>query len=114
MKTKLFTQSLKTGAITLTSNVTTVTANATRISRLEAVPGHEAENPPSLYIDLTVQQPVKLHDVLEATEEVDLILNLEDAVELGLLMVAMGLEHKTDAEVTATLARLSQLIADYR
>lgn len=114
MKTKLYTQALKTGAITLTSNVTTVTANATRMSRVEAVPGHEMESPSSIYIDLTVQQPVKLHDVLEATEEVDLILNLEDAVELGLLMVAMGMEQKTDTEVTATLARLSQLISDYR
>jgi hypothetical protein len=51
---------------------------------------------------------------LEATEEVDLILNLEDAVELGLLMVAMGMEHKTDDDIAKILSRLSELIAEYR
>lgn len=66
------------------------------------------------YIDFIVQHPSKLHDVLEATEEVDLILNLEDAVELGLLMVAMGMEHKTDDDIAKILSRLSELIAEYR
>jgi cell shape-determining protein MreC len=64
MKTKLFTRNLKTGDITVTSNVTSVTVNGTRISRVEEIPGHERESPSAIYIDLTVQQPVKLHDVL--------------------------------------------------
>jgi hypothetical protein len=114
MGTKLFTRKIKTGDITLMSNVTSVTVNGTRISRVEEIPEHERESPSAIYIDLTVQQPVKLHDVLEATEEVDLILNLEDAVELGLLMVAMGMEHKTDDEIKTIMSQLSQLIAEYR
>jgi hypothetical protein len=114
MGTKLFTRDIKTGDITLTSNVTSVVANATRISLVEEVPGHERESPSAIYIDLTIQHPIKLHDVLEATEEVDLSLNLEDAVELGLLMVAMGMEHKTDDDITSVMSRLSQLIAEYR
>ena len=114
MKTKLFTQELKTSDITVTSNVTSVTVNGTRISRVEEIPGQERENPSSIYIDFTVEHPIKLHDVLEATEEVDLILNLEDAVELGLLMVAMGMEHKTDDDIAAIMSRLSKLIAEYR
>lgn len=114
MNKQLFTRNIKTGDITVTSNVTSITANATRISRVEEIPGHERESPSAIYIDLTVQQPVKLHDVLEATEEVDLILNLEDAVELGLLIVAMGMEHKTDLQVATIMSQLSQLIAEYR
>ncbi len=114
MKTKLFTRDITTGDITVTSNVTSVMANGTRISRVEEVPGHEKDCPSAIYIDLRIQHPVKLHDVLEATEEVDLSLNLGDAVELGLLMVAMGMEHKTDDDVVAVMSRLSKLIAEYR
>jgi hypothetical protein len=114
MKTKLFTQELNTGDITVISNLNSVMANGTRISRVEEVQGHAKESPSAIYIDLTVKQPAKLHDVLEATEEVDLVLSLEDSVELGLLMVAMGMEHKTDENIAETMSRLSQLIAEYR
>ncbi|MEA5477901.1 hypothetical protein VB774_09745 [Pseudanabaena galeata UHCC 0370] len=114
MKTKLFTQELNTGDITVISNLTSVTANCTRISRVEEVQDHEQESPSAIYIDLTIKQSAKLHDVLEATEEVDLVMSLEDSVELGLLMVAMGMEHKTDENIAATMSRLSQLIAEYR
>lgn len=114
MQTKLFTQNLKTGDITVMSNVTSVTVNGTRISRVEEIPGHERENPSAIYIDLAVQHPTKMHDVLESTEEVDMIFNLDDAVELGLLMVAMGMEHKTDNDIAKILSRLSKLIAEYR
>jgi hypothetical protein len=114
MTTKLFTRNIKTGDITVMSNVTSVTVNGTRISRVEEIPGHERENPSAIYIDFIVQHPSKLHDVLEATEEVDLILNLEDAVELGLLMAAMGMEHKSDDDIAGMMSRLSELIAEYR
>lgn len=114
MKTKLFTRSIKTGDITLSSNLTSITVNGARISRVEEVSGHEQESPSTIYVDFMVQQPTELHDVLEATEEVDLVLNLEDAIEIGLLMVALGMEHKTDSEVTAVMSRLAGLIAEYR
>jgi hypothetical protein len=114
MKTRLFSRNIKTGDITAMSNLTSVTVNGTRISRVEEITGHERENPSAIYIDFAVQHPTKMHDVLEATEEVDLIFNLDDAVELGLLMVAMGMEHKTDDDITKILSRLSKLIAEYR
>lgn len=114
METKLFTRRLQTGDMTLSSNLTSITVNGARISRVEEVPGQEKENPSTIYIDLMVQKPVEQPDILEATEEVDLVLNLEDAVELGLLMVAMGMEHKTDDDVAKVMSRLSGLIAEYR
>ncbi len=114
MKSKLVTRSIKTGDITLTSNLTSITVNGARVSRVEEIPGHEKENPSTIYIDLMVQEPDRFHDVLEAAKEVDLVLNLEDAVELGILMVALGMEHKTSAEVAEVMNRLSKLISEYR
>lgn len=114
MKPKLLTQPIRTGNITLSSNLTSITVNGARISRVEEIVGQEKENPSTIYLDLMVSEPTKQSDILEATEEVDLVLNLEDAVELGLRMVALGMEHKTDDEVSEVMARLSQLIAEYR
>lgn len=114
LKNKLFTRPLKTSDITISSNVTSIRANVIHISRVEEIAGHEKENPSAIHLDLKVEHPVKFHDVLEATEEMEMILNLEDAVELGLLMVAMGMEHKTPEEVSAAMSRLSQLIEEYR
>lgn len=120
MKTKLLTQRIKTGDITLTSNLTSITVNGVRMSRVEEIAGHEQEAPSTIYLDLMVQSPpprsdiLPTPDVLEATEEVDLVLNLEDAVELGMFLVAMGMEHRTDEDVKTVMARLSDMIAEYR
>ena len=114
MTNKLFTKEITTGDITLTSNVTSVTARANRISRVEEKQDDPRKNPAAIYVDLTVDHPEKFHYVLEATEAVDLALGLNDAVEMGLLMVAMGLEHKTDAQIKQVLDRLADLIEQYR
>lgn len=114
MKTPLCTRTIKTGDITLESDRTSITVNGARISRVEEIPGREKENPSTIYLDLVVREPVETGDGLEGSEEVDLVFKLEDAVELGLLMVALGMEHKTDDEVAAVMSRLSNLIAEYR
>jgi hypothetical protein len=112
MKTKqLLTQDLKTGDITIMSNVTSVTVTGTRIARVEEIPGHEPEMPSAVHVDFQVKQPSHLSAVLEGTEDLGLILQLEDAVELGVLLIAMGMEHKTADETAAVMARLSTLIA---
>ncbi len=114
MKPKLFTRSIKTSDITVSSNLTSITVNGARISRVEEIPGQEQANPSTIYVDLMVKTPTPTHDVLEGTQEVDLVLNLDDAVELGLLLVALGMEHKTDQEIAQLESRLTQMIADYR
>lgn len=112
MKTKLLTQDIQTGDITVMSNVTSFTVRGTKVSRVEEIPGHEQESPSSIHVDFTVQPPGHLPAAPEATQELGLILNLEDGVELGLLLVALGLEHKTPDEVASIIARLKQMIQD--
>lgn len=115
MKTKqLLTQKIKTGDITVVSNVTSVNAVGTTIARVEEIPGHERESPSAIHVDFEVKQPSHLPAVLEDTEALCLILQLEDAVEIGLLLVAMGAEHKTPTEIEQLTTRLSQLIANFK
>lgn len=113
MNTKLRTQSLETGTIAVMSNVSSVNVVGTKVSRVEEVPGHEAENPSTIHVDFKVQNPRHLETVLESAEELGMILNLEDAVELGLLLVAMGLEHKTPDDIAAVMSRLSKLVKEF-
>lgn len=54
MTNKLFTTEITTGDITLTSNVTSVTARANRISRVEEKRDDPRKNPAAIYIDLSV------------------------------------------------------------
>jgi hypothetical protein len=114
MKTPLCTRTIQTGDIKLESNRDSIIVNGVRISRLEEIPGQEKENPSTIYLDFLVRNPIERDDTWEASEEVDLVFNMEDAIELGLLMVGLGMEHKTDDEVEATISRLSNLIAQYR
>ncbi|WP_227500080.1 hypothetical protein [Synechococcus sp. PCC 7335] len=107
---QLLTQALKTGDITVISNVTSVTAVGTKVARVEEIAGHEQESPSAVHVDFKVKQPSHLPAVLEDTESLGLILQLEDAVELGLLLVAMGMEHKSPDEIEKLTARLSNLI----
>ena len=115
MKTKqLLTQELKTGDITVISNVTSVRVVGTKIARVEEIPGHELESPSAVHVDFEVKQPSRLAAVLEGTENLGLILQLDDAIELGKLLLAMGMEHKTPDEVAAIMDRLSQQIEDFQ
>lgn len=115
MKTKqLLTQDLKTGDITIMSNVTSVTATCTKVARVEEMPGQEQENPSAIHVDFQVKQPSHFHTVLEDTETLGLILGLGDAVELGLLLVAMGMEHKTPDEAAALMTRLSKMMSEFQ
>ena len=104
------TQELKTGDITVMSNVTSVTAICNRISRLETI---KEEEPKAIHVDFTVK-PRKEHllSILEETEQLGLILTLDDAIELGLLLVALGLEDKSSQEVEAIFERLFKLASE--
>lgn len=110
MKVTSTSHEIKTSDITILSNLTSVTANVNRISRLEAVKGKEATDPAMIHVDFKVK-PHKEHlpSVLGETEELDLVLNLDDAVEIGLLLVAMGLEDKSELEVDEVFKRLFEL-----
>ena len=50
-----------------------------------------------------MQNPQKLASILDATDELGFILRPEDAIEVGLSLVAMGMQGKTPEEITAAL-----------
>ena len=104
---------LETGDIEVMSNLTDITANVHRISRLEAARGRETESPAKVYLDLKVKpHPEHLPSVLGETEELDLVLSPEDALEIGIYMVAMGLEDKSQLEVDGVFKRLFELTCE--
>ena len=110
MKVVLASYKINTGDIEVMSNLTSIIANVNRISRIEAVKGKKTESPAKVYLDLKVKpHPEHLPSVLEETEEVDLALSLWDALEIGILMVAMGLEDKSQLEVDEVFKRLFEL-----
>ena len=113
MKVTSVSQELKTGDVTVLSNLTSVVANVNRISRLEAVKKKERIDPATIHVDLKVK-PHKEHlpSVVEETEELDLVLNLDDAVEIGMLLVAMGLENKSQSEVDEVFKRIFELTCE--
>lgn len=102
---------LATGDIEVMSNLTSIIANANRISRLEAVKGKAS--PAKVYLDLKVKpHPEHLPSVLGETEELDLVLSPDDALEIGIMMVAMGLENKSQLEVDEVFKRLFELTCE--
>ena len=104
------THELKTGDITVISNVTSVTATCNRISRLETI---EEGEPTAIHVDFVVKPHQKhLPSVLEETEELGLILSADDAIELGSLLIAMGLEDKSSQEANAIFEHLFRLASD--
>lgn len=114
MKTMSVSHKLQTGDIKLLSNLTSVTANANRISRIEAVEGRETKYPAAIHIDLEVEpRQEHLPSVLGNTEELDLVIGLNDAVEIGLLLLAMGLENKSEFEANEVFKRLFELACEF-
>ncbi len=103
---------LATSDIEVTSNLTSIIAKANRISRLEAAKG-KIKSPAKVYLDLKVKpHPEHLPGVLGETEELDLVLNPDDALEIGILMVAMGLKDKSQLEVDEVFKRLFELTCE--
>lgn len=104
----------KTGEITVMSNVTSIQVVGNKITKIGAIQGQETDSPASIYIDLDVMYKQPMPSILASTEELGLILNVKDALELGLLLVAMGMETNKSADVSVTLERLSKLITELK
>ena len=107
------TQELNTDDITVISNVTSVIANCNRISRLEAIEGQELENPAAIHVDFKVKHHKQhLLSVLAETEELGLILSVDDAIELGLWLIAMGLKDQSGQEIDYIFEKLFKLASE--
>lgn len=112
MNTKLVTQDLHTSDITLMSNLTSMTVTGTKISRVEEIAGHEQDYPSTIHLDLQVKASHLQEKSVDITKEFGMILSLDDAVELGMLLMAMGLEHKSPSDVAAVMSRLTSLTTE--
>ena len=106
MSTHVLTQHLHTHDITMMTNVTSLTVHGTKVSRLGD--GTDQATSASVYIDFAVKHPSHGSD-LDNTEEVSFILQPDDAVQLGLLLVSMGLGSITPEAIAAITTRLHQL-----
>jgi hypothetical protein len=113
MKTISVSHELKTGDIKVLGNLIRVTASANRISRLNAVKGKNINDPASIHIDFQVKpHQEQLPRVIGETKELDLVLSVDDAMQIGMLLVAMSLEDKSELEVDKVFKRLFKLICE--
>jgi hypothetical protein len=112
MTTKLVTRPIKTGDLTAMSNVTSVTVTGHQVSILEVQPEPDKPDTSAVHLTFEVEHPHKLPDLLTNTEELGLIMERDDAVEIGLRLLAMAMENKTPAEIEAVQTRLSKMIAE--
>ena len=111
MTTKLVTQPLKTGKLTATTNVTSITVTGHQVSILEDQPEPGKKDTSAVHLTFDVENPQKLPSLLGTAEELGLIMDRDDAVEISLSLLAMALEDKTAAEIEAVEARLANTIA---
>ncbi|MBF2079613.1 MAG: hypothetical protein IGR76_14115 [Synechococcales cyanobacterium T60_A2020_003] len=112
MTTKAITRPLHTSGITVMSNITSMEVRGSKITKLAGTADHGGSSASDIYIDLEVEPKPEPSGQDPQTEELGLVLNAADALELGLLLVAMGLEDKTPDHVAATCDRLKALIED--
>ena len=111
MTTKLVTHPLKTGKLTVMSNVTSITVTGHQVSILEDQPEPGKKDCSAVHLTFDVENPQRLPSLLATAEELGLIMDRDDAVEISLSLLAMALEDKTAPEIEAVEARLSQAIA---
>jgi len=113
MKSTLLTRDIQTGDITVMSNVTSVTVVGTKVSRLADSPEQEQVAPSTVHIDFEIKEPTQLQTLLESTEALGMILNSDDAVELGELLIAMGLNNRDPKAIATVMSDLNQFIHDF-
>ncbi len=105
MTVTFVTHSLTTDDITVMGHVEDVTlVRGSKVSRIGTVEGHEQENPAMIHVNFQrVDQPEEL---------VVWMLGLSDAIELGLQLLAMGIEAQPDPQIDQVRDRLSQLVSE--
>jgi hypothetical protein len=100
------THAFKTGDITIMGNVTDMTTVAGKtISRIGAIEGQETRNPPIIHVNLEGSHQGEVEPIV-------LSLNLQDAIEMGLQLVAMGIENYPHPDIDEVRDRLAQLVSE--
>ena len=112
MTTKLITHPLKTGKLTAESNVTSINVTGHQVSILEEQLETGQKDRSAVHLTFDVEHPQKLPSLLSTAEELGLIMEREDAIEIGLSILSMAMEDKTPAEIETIQKRLSSMIAE--
>ncbi|HIK56371.1 MAG TPA: hypothetical protein IGS37_14570 [Synechococcales cyanobacterium M55_K2018_004] len=103
MTVKFVTHSLSTSDITVMGHVDDVTTvRGHTISRVGAVEGHEQDNPAAVHINFQKAD--------NPEEMLVWMLALPDAIEIGLQLLAMGIEAQPSPKIAEVRDRLSQLV----
>ena len=110
MTTTLLTHDLQTDDITVMSNLTSITVVGSKISSLDDPQVSSRDSSSTVHLDFDVKEPTPSSGVLDSTETLGMIFKQGDAINLGLWLIAMGMEHKTSDDVDAIVSRLTQLL----
>jgi hypothetical protein len=102
------TRNLETHDMTISSHLSSLTIRGQKISQLQG----EKQDSTSVHLNFAVKERHKEPCVLAGAEELELILDSEDAYELGLLLVAMGMKKRQTSELSAIEVRMYNLIAE--
>lgn len=107
MTVKFVTHALSTGDITIMGRVADVaTVRGKTISQIGAIVGQEQQHPAAVHLNLEVvgsQQPANM---------LTLVFSLEDALELGLQLMAMAIENQPTPSIDQIQERLTQRLAE--
>ena len=114
MTTKLVTRPLKTGELTAISNVTSINVTGHQVSILEVQPEPGKKDTSAVHLTFDVEHPQKLPSLFANVEELGLIMDRDDAVKIGLSLLAMAMEDKSSGEIAAIKEKLSGMIADLK
>ncbi|WP_448561546.1 hypothetical protein [Trichothermofontia sp.] len=107
MTVKYVTHPLTTGDITIMGRVSDVaTVRGKTISQIGAIVGQEQQNPAAVHVNL------ESVDNQGTNNMVTLILGLDDALELGIHLVAMGIENQPAPSIDDVRERVAQLVTE--
>jgi hypothetical protein len=106
MTVQYVTHTFKTGDITIMGNIAdTETVTGKTISRIGAIEGQEYQSPPAVHINLGLAHG-------DPTESIVLSLSISDAIEMGIQLVAMGIENSPHPDIEGMRDRLAQLVSE--
>jgi len=110
MTVEYVTHLLETGEVMVMGHVEDVLAmTGQRVSRVGAIEGQEQQNSPAIHVNFEILKKGE-HPI--TPEMLVLAFTPSDALELGMLLVAMAIEDKASAEVSEIKNHLSRLVAD--
>lgn len=100
------THTLKTDDITIMGNVAnTARVTGKTITRIGAIEGQEQQFPPTVHVNLERLEG-------EPQDSITLSLSLPDAIEMGIQLVAMGIENNPRPDIDGMRDRLAQMVSD--